>query len=306
MVLLSTLIVMLIISEFALRIYFRDVKSTSENLGYFDETWRDQIRKNSWGFRERNFDLTKPEGVYRIAVIGDSITFGQGVGETNRYTNLLEEQLNDRGERYEVLNFGIRGAETVDHLRILNDPVLKTNPDFILLQWYTNDVEGHDKSGRPKPLILIPNLLREHSAFCSLIHGQLNTIQRRLGWVDSYEDYMASRFGDPNSPSSIAADQALEKLVSTAKEYGIPIGIVLYITNDWSLNFLADRVLEHCVVESITCIHLGDMFEPYKEDPSKLWASELDAHPGALAHRLIAERLMDTFGEVWLSKKRTI
>ena len=183
------IIVLLVSAELALRSIFRDVTTTSDNRSYFAKRWRHQTvpRQNTWGFRERDFDLVKPEGVYRIAVIGDSITYGQGIEEADRFTNLLEKELNGKNGQYEVLNFGRPGAETVDHLDFLKDPVLNADPDSILLQWYTNDVEGHDKSEHPRPLGLIPIRLRRNSALFYLLHRHLTTIQKNLGWLSSYD-----------------------------------------------------------------------------------------------------------------------
>src|SRR5437870_6304289 len=59
-------------------------------------------RSNSLGFRDREVPPKSPDR-YRIAVIGDSFAWGQGVEERDRFSNLLEEFL---GPRYEVFNFG--------------------------------------------------------------------------------------------------------------------------------------------------------------------------------------------------------
>lgn len=66
-------------------------------------------------------------------------------------TERLEALLRDADLNAEVLNFGRPGSETVDHVETLQDAVLPLQPDFVLLQWFVNDVEGHDKSGRPMP-----------------------------------------------------------------------------------------------------------------------------------------------------------
>jgi len=71
-------------------------------------------------------------------------------------TNILEEKLNASGQKYEVLNFGRPGAETVDELALL-PTVLSLAPDFVLPQWFVNDVEGHDKSRRPSGRRLVPS-----------------------------------------------------------------------------------------------------------------------------------------------------
>jgi lysophospholipase L1-like esterase len=100
------------------------------------------VHHNSWGFREQEFEMSKPRGVYRIAVIGDSFTYGQGIPEEDRFTELMEKFLNDQMKKYEVLNFGRGGAQTVDEVATLRNIVLRMNPDFILLQWFVNDFEG--------------------------------------------------------------------------------------------------------------------------------------------------------------------
>jgi lysophospholipase L1-like esterase len=305
-ILFITTIVLLVIIEFGLRFIFRDVTTTVDNESYFAKRWHKTVRYNTWGFRERDFDLVKPEGVYRIAVIGDSITYGQGIEEKDRFTNLLEKQLNNENGNggYEVLNFGRPGAETIDHLDFLNDPVLSTDPDFVLLQWYTNDVESRDNSERTRPLELIPSKLRRNSALFYLLHRHLTTIRKNLGWVNSYDDYMLAHFGDPDSASSLAAKETLQKFIHISKEQRLPVGIVIFSDSYFRnsrLDFLIERVLQLCEEEAITCLDLRSTFAPYKEDP-KLWANRLDPHPSPFANRLVADRLMETFGEVWLSR----
>ena len=76
----------------------------------------------------------KQKGTYRIAVIGDSFTYGQGISEDARFTNFLENHLNQSGEKYEVLNVWRPGAESIDHLTIFNNYVVRIFPDYVLLQ----------------------------------------------------------------------------------------------------------------------------------------------------------------------------
>ena len=63
---------------------------------------------NSTGFRDYKYEETKPEGTYRIVVLGDSTTTGNGVQNIGKtYTKVLEKLLNrdnNTGIHYEVLN----------------------------------------------------------------------------------------------------------------------------------------------------------------------------------------------------------
>ncbi len=71
---------------------------------------------NRHGIRgPRVYDFVKPEGVYRIGVIGTGVTFGEGVEDPNTYSALLERALQDAPpiERtFEVVNFGIPAMTT--------------------------------------------------------------------------------------------------------------------------------------------------------------------------------------------------
>jgi hypothetical protein len=225
----------------------------------------------------------------------------------------LEKYLNEKtnGYRYEVLNFGKPGAETVDEIVILRDFVLPANPNFILLQWYINDFEGHDKKGRPESLPLLSSatlhsLLYGSSVFYYLMDQEWNLLQDRLGLSGSYKEYMLRRFGDPESSESREAIKTLKDFIGLCQSQGTPMGLMLFpdIESDlgatYAFDSLHNQVLEVCAQEGITCIDLRSTFAPY--DYKKLWVNRFDSHPNSLANRLIAGRLMDVYEQTWLSK----
>lgn len=311
----TTLVVLLFISEIIIRFVFKDITTTPDNRDYFSRRWiENNVRLNTWGFREREFELIKPDGVCRIAVIGDSFTFGQGIAEEDRFTNLLEKYLNKGKNRYEVLNFSKPGTETIDHIVILKDVVLKAKPDFIILQWYFNDVEGHDRKWRRKSVQLLPfknlrstlhSYLYPSSALYYLINQQWILLQDRLGHSGNYIDHLLMRFEDPVSPDSIKYEQTLKRFIDLCKEREIPLGIVLFphspvLGKAYPLDYLHSRVLKICNQEGIPCIDLSYTFAPYVEN-KKLWVNRFDSHPGEFANSLASERLMEKFGQVWFS-----
>jgi hypothetical protein len=77
---MSTLVA-LVASELLVRYLFRDITTTGRNSGYFsDRYWATHPpRRNSLGFREREFDSVPTPGTFRIALVGDSFTYGQGI-----------------------------------------------------------------------------------------------------------------------------------------------------------------------------------------------------------------------------------
>jgi hypothetical protein len=102
-----------------------------------------RVRTNSAGWRDEEFTTPKPDGVVRIAALGDSVTFGWLVDAEERYTEALESVLNrfSLGPKFEVLNFGIPGYNSAMELELLTRHVLTLQPDVVLLQFEANDVE---------------------------------------------------------------------------------------------------------------------------------------------------------------------
>ena len=286
---------------------YRDVTTTGDNLSYFSKHWLKTVRYNRWGFRERDFDPIRPPRTYRIAVIGDSLAYGQGIPEDERFSNLVEKRLNGTGKgRYEVLNFALPGAETGDELAFLSRAMLTARPDFVLLQWYTNDVLGpDDKNQAPEPVTLIPAALRWNSVLFYLVHRQFGSLQNRLGLVESNNTYRVARFGNPNSPSSLAAADSMNHFIDICRKFDIPVGLVLfsesYFSPDSKLDFLLERTLQLCQTRKLRCLDTRPILLPHQGD-IKLWASRLDPHPNAFANQLVAERLMETFRDVWLAR----
>lgn len=313
LVLLTSLVFLMIASEFAMRLIFRNITTTGDNRSYFAEKWKKKnVRLNSRGFREIEFDLAKPDDMYRIAVVGDSITFGQGVLENDRFSNLIKSYLANEGH-YQVLNFGKCGAETIDHLKFLQDVVVKAQPDFVVLQWFPNDFEGSNKTGRPRYLSLLPSktlcrMLRRRSALYYVLTHQWRTLQIRSGYCDTYASYMDKRFSDPQSCDSKGAMAALTEFIEECHNRDIDVGFFLYpdtgfdLGNSYPFGYLHERVRELCHKKEVTCLDLRNTFAR-NSARTEYWVNRFDRHPNTLANRLIADRLIEAFAPIWLSDR---
>ena len=107
-------------------------------------TWKhgktvEQINERGW--RDRIYDFKKKEGVYRIAIIGCSRTYGYAVNEEDSYPSQLEALLNvEREENVEVLNFGVNGLGLTQMYLVYDKFVRQYDPDLVILQFYTPTV----------------------------------------------------------------------------------------------------------------------------------------------------------------------
>ncbi|UCD51454.1 MAG: SGNH/GDSL hydrolase family protein, partial [Phycisphaerales bacterium] len=100
-------------------------------------TWGHPAVPNRHGFREKEFAEPKPDGLYRIMVLGDSLTWGVGIATEERYTDLLQAQL--ASENVEVLNFAFPGGPTVYIRDLLAEYIDIVEPDRIVLGFCLND-----------------------------------------------------------------------------------------------------------------------------------------------------------------------
>ena len=89
-----------------------------------------------------------------IAAVGDSLTAGQGVEESEAYPALVEKALRAGGHDVQVVNAGVSGETTSGTLSRL-DWVLTLDPDIVILETGANDgLRGIDTA-------LIRNNLRQ-------------------------------------------------------------------------------------------------------------------------------------------------
>lgn len=307
-----SVILILVMSEVFVRILYSDITTTGDNSSYFALKWRESVESstNELGYREREIALQKPAGVYRIAVVGDSLTYGQGVAEQDRFSRLIEDRLNSGKASYQVYNFGIPGAETIDHIGFLED-VFKIDPDFILLQWYTNDVWGTvDGSAKETSYRLIPSeylskFLHKNSALYYLINNQWYILQRRLGLISTFGGAMDAHFGDINSADSQRSISELNQFITLVKDKNIPLGIVMFPdfvlteggVEKYPFDYLFDRVIDACQKNAIKCVDLRPEFA--SENPKELWVNIFDGHPSEFANKIAADAILKSYANEW-------
>jgi lysophospholipase L1-like esterase len=105
--------------------------------GFEGEVWGASVKINSHGIRDREYDVRKPAGTYRIAAIGDSITFGNRLAQELTYSERLEGLFVDRA--VEVLNLGVGGYDTLQEVARLEQVGLQFDPDHVVVGYCVND-----------------------------------------------------------------------------------------------------------------------------------------------------------------------
>ena len=116
--------------------------------GWFTGEGRAFVSINSAGQRDREHSVEKPQGVYRIAVLGDAYAEAMQVALEDTYWAQLPQRLErcgfQPGKRIEVLNFGVRDYGTAQAYLALERIALRYRPDLVLLQFDNgNDVRDN-------------------------------------------------------------------------------------------------------------------------------------------------------------------
>ncbi len=98
-------------------------------------------RINDLGFRDVARSVDKPPATLRVAVLGDSVTFGYGVERTATYPVLAEAALAGVSPRaVEVLNFGVNGYNAYNEAELYRGSLHRFDADLVLVQFCINDL----------------------------------------------------------------------------------------------------------------------------------------------------------------------
>ncbi|MCB9745888.1 MAG: SGNH/GDSL hydrolase family protein [Alphaproteobacteria bacterium] len=105
-------------------------------------------RVNHDGFNERDLPLQKPDGVWRVVVLGDSVAYGGGLTREQNLTRVAERELQAQGVPAELINLSVYGYDAEQIAATLRSRGWRYAPDLVVYAAYTND-------GSPSRLIQV-------------------------------------------------------------------------------------------------------------------------------------------------------
>jgi lysophospholipase L1-like esterase len=212
-----------------------------------------KLRISSAGLRDREFERPKPPGVFRIAAIGDSITYANGNARQNGWAKRLEAMIAARapsqGLRVEVLNFGIPGYDVTQVAERLRTVGLSFQPDVVVYGYALNDPQGTSVEAQA-----IATLREAHEGDTRsgvgrwLAHSRLFLLARQVGARRSNREVLqAEPPRDPAYEAQKSGDRAryfrtlhtegegaarlaagLDALAGIAREHALPVLVVIF------------------------------------------------------------------------------
>jgi len=117
---------------------------------YWPDAYDTTVSTNSAGMRgTREYTISKPQGIERILVLGDSFAFGEGVEDDEVVSVVLEDLLNAKARKekhYEVINFSVIAIGTAEELVTYRTVGRNYQPDTVILFYYENDIANNFRS----------------------------------------------------------------------------------------------------------------------------------------------------------------
>jgi stress-induced morphogen len=109
------------------------------------DEYEHEVIRNSRGMHDDEHETDKPDGTYRILILGDSFVEASEVEQEQTVHQILEDALNSHspvGMRFEVIVGGIRGWGPAQELLYFRTEEQAYAPDLVLVFWYPkNDLQ---------------------------------------------------------------------------------------------------------------------------------------------------------------------
>lgn len=285
----------------AFEAYFRYIYDEPDGLGFLkvSKKWTERhVIYNSYFFRDRDFDPVKKEGITRIGVLGDSITFGGGIENVpDRFSNILEEKLKEAGHNVEVYNLGKPGYDTEDEVAEF-EKVRHLNFDLIIWEYFLNDIQPRVKSTGTRVIETNRDLpgyftfFTSKSHFLDFLYWKISPRHQR-----TYSELRAADIAQYSNKTVLENHQKdIGEFINSFEETNTEIFVVIFpllsfLGPDYPAKDIHQLMTSHFNQNGVETIDLLDDLKD--KNPKELMASRFDAHPNEYVHKLAADRLFE-------------
>jgi lysophospholipase L1-like esterase len=277
-----------------------------------DVTWQDvRVRTSDDGCcRVGDGGMEAPQGL-RIAVLGDSTSFGWGVRHRDAYPTLLADRIRQQtGQAVTVRNFSVPGYGATQELAAWRRHAAAFKPHLLVLHYDHNDADGPGML----PADFIPpeygdNVFR--SALLKFVLRRLRALRNHHAYettdastgrtIKVFDGYQVE---GPNYDDHIEAHRQLAQLT---KNRGIPVVVVLFDADPQPVNDLAGDPHYQTLHARLISLwaglgfHVLDLYPAYqnlmrqegRQAVESFWLSPQDKHPNPRGHQWIARQVAD-------------
>lgn len=208
---------------------------------------------NRDGLRDRARPREKPDLVKRVAILGDSVTLGDGLRSGEAYPQVLEARMREEGRPVEVMNVALWGWSTRQERIAWQRIARGYRPDAAILAVCLNDIpELHNNLQRPPRWLLA---LHARFALARLVVDaegrEIDSVERLFTEADSarVERAMAGFFEEVRAlRREVEADGARFAVIVFPFRFQVEAGAPAPIVQE--------RVAAFCRDEGLRCLDL--------------------------------------------------
>jgi GDSL-like Lipase/Acylhydrolase family len=214
----------------------------------------------------------KIPGLTRIAVLGDSLAYGQGVDPSQTLPFVLENELNAHAIEplFHVVNCGVSGFNIWNSLTTLQN--LPHFFDAVVIVLCSNDTEVFGRT-----------------------------------WRIQYDQAQSAVMWEPGTASFELMRRELARAAEMLAARDVPLMVVYYSIWDTEAEARRTEVIRN-VCRDLNCPFVAflDHFRARRLDPKLLFVSKYDHHPSAIAHATAAPYLLQQFRQHgWLGRMKS-
>ena len=255
-----------------------------------------KLSHNSLGYRGKEFSKKKPDGVFRIVVLGGSSTYDNPIMDNEKTTTEVMEHIlkNKYGHgNVEVINAGAGGYSSWESLANLEFRIIDISPDLVIIYHGTNDVHPRlvpqekyvsDNIGFRKAWSEPEIYFWEKSCFLRIVTRAFgyaidnDNLKRRIG-LESYvcTPYVKNAWQSNPDPEllellkknpPIYFERNLRNMVAIAKEHNIKVMLVTWASTPFfeagyaqTAHYLQGFKENNEVVRNVAKLHKIPLFD---------------------------------------------
>jgi hypothetical protein len=250
------------------------------------QAYETDVQTNRWGMRDREYELTKPPGTIRIALMGSSHVMGWAVRQDEIFETLLETRLNrelcaDELCRFEILNFAAFGYSPLSYLSLVRGRVREFEPDLVLVIGHTMDPSFVNQTLR--------SVLQRGDP---ITDDYLQQMLRDARVLAHLRDGLAEKRLRPFEPALTA--WSYERIAAESRSMGAePVFAFVPIPNrDLPLTAARLRNIRELTTAAATAGHIViDLAHVYDGHAANELQTGISIHTNARGHALIADAL---------------
>lgn len=279
---------------------------------------------SSAGLRDREFDYGKAKSTFRIAFVGDSVTFGLGFDPSAAFCKQLEGFLNacarSSETRFEVLNLGVTGYNISQVLEQLRTRGTQFAPDLVIYGYVLNDPQSYSVEGASLKQMRDEANGQSNGPFLELAQAVLSRSQlyrlAEQAWAtptpepdlmskdpttgafrsNSYQDYFKALHAA--GPTWDRVVRGFSDLTRVSKSAEVPVAIAIFPIHPkdrrehYPLRDVHNQVAQLAASHDFPCLDLVDAFDAARNSGYRVLFID-PLHLDAEGHIVAALALLD-------------